>query len=385
MRIWKPALVLLVVVAGGAALAPQFGGLQRFKGLFNETAGAATPPPAAMPAMPVPVAQVIKRSLPLTLAYSARTEAIAHINLQAKVSGYLVEQAKPDGSEVKQGDLLYRIDARDYDLALDQAKAQLERDTANLDYLKSSLDRGTDLAKSGFLSKDTYDQRTSAVRQAESALTIDRSAIRTAELNRSYTEIRAPFAGRLGKNQASLGTLVGSGGTVLNTLVQMDPLYVTFSPSETELAAIRKALAAGPVGVEIQGSDGAVRQGSLTFLDNTVDAATGTIVARATLPNADRQFLPGQYVRARVLLGDSPDTLMVPQVALGSSQLGKFLFVVGDAAKVEQRMVSAGQSDGDQIAILSGVKEGEQVITGNLQKIGPGMPVQPLPAKVAAQ
>jgi multidrug efflux system membrane fusion protein len=131
------------------------------------------------------------------------------------------------------GDLLYRIDSRDYDLALEQAKAQLERDTAALDYLKSNLDRGTDLAKSGFLSKDNFDQRTSAVRQAESALTIDRAAIRTAELNRSYTEIRAPFAGRLGRNQASIGTLIGTGGTVLNTLVQIDSIYVTFSPSET--------------------------------------------------------------------------------------------------------------------------------------------------------
>lgn len=385
MRIWKPTLVILALVAGGVALAPRFGGVSGILASFNEKAGAATPPPAAMPAMPVPVASVVKKSLPLTLDFSARTEAIARINLQAKISGYLVEQAKPDGADVKQGDLLYRIDSRDYDLALEQAKAQLERDTANLDYVKSSLDRGTDLAKSGFLSKDTYDQRTSAVKQAESALAIDRSMIRTAELNRSYTEIRAPFAGRLGRNQASLGTLIGSGGTVLNTLVQIDPLYVTFSPSETDLVAIRKALAAGPVSVEIQTADGATQRGRLSFIDNAVDGATGTILVRATIPNADRRFLPGQYVRARVLLGDEPDSLMVPQVALGSSQLGKFLFVVGDAAKVEQRMVSAGRSDGDLVAILSGVREGEQVITGNLQKIGPGMPVQPLPNKVAVK
>jgi membrane fusion protein, multidrug efflux system len=381
MRIWKPTLVIALLAAGGAVLAPRVGDPRRF---FNETAKAATPPAAAaMPAMPVPVASVVKKSLPLTLDYSARTEAIARINLQAKISGYLVEQAKPDGADVRQGDLLYRIDSRDYDLALEQARAQLERDTANLDYLRSSLERGTDLAKSGFLSKDTYDQRTSAVRQAESALSIDRSAIRTAELNRSYTEIRAPFPGRLGKNQTSLGTLIGSGGTVLNTLVQIDPLYVTFSPSETDLTAIRKALAAGPVAVEVQTGESGARRGSLSFLDNAVDAATGTIIARATIPNADRQFLPGQYVRARVMLGEEPDTLMVPQVALGSSQLGKFVFVVGEAAKVEQRMVSAGRSDGDLVSILSGVREGEQVITGNLQKIGPGMPVQPLPNKVA--
>ena len=228
-----------------------------------------------MQAMPVPVSAVVKKSLAVTLDYSARTEAVARTQLQAKVSGYLLAQLAPDGSDVKAGDLLYRIDSRDYDLALEQARAQLERDTASLDYLKSSLDRGTDLAKSGFLSKDVYDQRTSAVRQAESALAIDRAAIKTAELNRAYTEIRAPFAGRLGRNQASIGTLVGNGGTVLNSLVQIDPVYVSFSPSETDLALIQKARAKGEVPIEVTVPGGVSRRGALTFLDNAVDARDG--------------------------------------------------------------------------------------------------------------
>jgi multidrug efflux system membrane fusion protein len=122
----------------------------------------------------------------------------------------------------------------------------------------------------------------------------------------------------------------------------------------------------------------------ISFLDNAVDAATGTILARATIANGREALLPGQYVRIRLLLGEEPDALMVPQAALGSSQLGKFVFVVGEGSKVEQRPVSPGRSHGDLVAILNGVGEGEQVITGNLQKIGPGMPVQPLPPKMAA-
>lgn len=382
MRFRTTLLLVLALAGAGVIAAPHVGDPRRWLG--GEKAGAAAPPAAAMPAMPVPVASVIKKPLPITLDYSARTDAVNRISLQAKVSGYLLEQAVADGADVRKGDLLYRIDSRDYDLALDQAKAQLERDTAALDYLKSNLDRGTDLAKSGFLSKDSFDQRTSAVRQAESALAIDRAAIRTAELNRSYTEIRAPFAGRLGRNQASIGTLIGSGGTVLNTLVQIDPIYVTFSPSETDLSLIRKAMSKGPVPAEVQVAGGEARKGVISFLDNSVDAATGTILARATVANTRQALLPGQYVRIHLLLGEEPDALMVPQAALGSSQLGKFVFVVGEGSKVEQRPVSPGRTNGDLVAILNGVGEGEQVITGNLQKIGPGMPVQPLPPKVAA-
>src|SRR5262249_46807114 len=154
---------------------------------------------------------------------------IRNVTLQAKVPGYVKEQVAADGSDVKEGDLLYSIDPQDFEASLDQAKAQLVRDEAQLDYLRSSLDRGTELAKSGYLAKDSFDQRTSAVRQAEAALVRDKAAIRTAELNLGYTDIRAPFSGRLGRNQAPVGTLVAPSTTSLNTLVQLDPVYVTFS------------------------------------------------------------------------------------------------------------------------------------------------------------
>ncbi|MFO1149031.1 MAG: efflux RND transporter periplasmic adaptor subunit [Alsobacter sp.] len=352
-------------------------------------AGAEAPakPQAAAPfVMPVPVAPVVKRSVPVTLDYSARTEAVRNVTLQAKVPGYLMQQAAEDGADVKTGDLLYRIDPRDFQAALDQAKAQLVKDNANLDYLKSSLDRGMELSRSGWLAKDSFDQRTSAVRQAEAAIEIDRAAIRTAELNLGYTDIRAPFAGRLGRNLASVGALVSATGTALNTLVQLDPIYVTFSPSETDLAQIRKAQASGPVAVDVmlpaEGSP--VHKGKLTFVDNVVDRGTGTIIARATIENDDFALLPGQYVRVRLHVGEEPDALLVPQAAVGSSQLGKYLFVVGQNGTVEQRFVSLGLPSADLVAARGSIAEGDQVITGNLQKIGPGLPVQPLPAKTAS-
>jgi membrane fusion protein, multidrug efflux system len=334
-----------------------------------------------MQAMPVPVTDVEKKTIPIYLDYSARTESIRNVALQAKISGYVQEQPVADGADVQRDALLYRIDPRDYRAALDQAKAQLERDIAALEYSTVLSQRGIELSKTGAIPKDTVDQRNSAMKQGEATVAADRAAVQQAENNLAYTEIRAPFAGRVGRNKAPVGTLINGAGTPLNTIVQLDPIYVTFNPSETELAQIQKARSAGPVAVEIRlpGEGRAGHSGELTFIDNTVDPSTGTITARATIENKDFSLLPGQYVRARVLIREQPDTLMVPQVAVGSSQLGKYLYVVGAGSKVEMRQVKLGPVEGEKIAVLTGIQAGDKVITGNLQKIGPGLAVQPLP------
>lgn len=378
MRIWKSffgVTATLALLGAGAYFGLRDG---------PSKAGAATPPAAQ--AMPVPVTRVVKQTIPIYLEYSARTEAIRNVTLQAKVSGYLQEQGAADGSDVKAGDLLYRIDPRDYEVALDQAKAQLERDTASLEYLRSNRDRGNELATSGFLAKDSFDQRNSTVRQAEAALAMSRAAIRAAEINLAYTEIRAPFDGRLGRNLAPQGTLIGAGGTALNDLVQLSPIYVTFNPSETEMADIVKARAAGKLEAEVflPGEAQPSHRGEVTFVDNSVQGNTGTIVARATIDNADRSLLPGQYVRVRLLIREQPDALLAPVAAIGSSQLGKYVYVVGKGDVVEQRLVSLGPSVGNFVALASGVSESDQVISGNLQKIFPGAPVAPI-AEARAQ
>ncbi|WEX74575.1 efflux RND transporter periplasmic adaptor subunit [Sinorhizobium numidicum] len=377
MRGLKLGFAAAVAIVALAAAYSYTGGRFDLKG---GDAGAAVA--SAPPAMPVPVATVVKKTIPIYLEYSARTESIRNVTLRAKVSGYIQSQEVPDGSDVRQGDLLYRIDARDYEAELDQAKAQVQRDEASLAYLRSNLDRGNELATTGYLAKDTFDQRESAVRQAEAALAMSRAAVRTAEINLDYTEIRAPFAGRLGRNLAPEGTLVNdTAGTPLNNLVQLSPIYVAFNPSEAELADLQKARAAGPVQAEVllPGDTEPRYLGDLTFINNAVERSTGTVVARATIDNTDLILLPGQYVRVRLRVRDEPNVLMVPETALGSSQLGKYVYVVGKGDVVEQRLVSLGPSSGDLVALSSGVSEGDQVIAGNLQKIFPGAPVKPMP------
>jgi multidrug efflux system membrane fusion protein len=381
MRFWKSVAALAIIAAAGSYYYFR-GPPAALLGLFSERADAAAPM-GAMHAMPVPVSEVVKKTLPIYLDYPARTEAIRSVVLQAKASGYILEQAAADGSDVGEGDLLYRIDPRDYQAALNQAKAQAQRDEASLAYAKVAYTRAAELQKNETVSKDILDQRLSAVRQGEAAVAADKAAVQAAEINLGYTDIRAPFAGRLGRNQASVGTLVNVGGTPLNTVVQISPIYVSFAPSEGDLALIRKAKVRGPVLAEITvpGDGAPQRKGELTFIDNTVDRNTGTINARVTIANADRALLPGQYVNVRLLVGEQYNALMVPQVALGSSQLGKYVYVVDEGNKVGRRQVELGQTDGELIAVR-GLKEGDKVITGNLQKIGPGMPVAPQPAQL---
>ncbi|MFA5957284.1 efflux RND transporter periplasmic adaptor subunit [Hyphomicrobium sp.] len=377
MRVWKAVVLGLVLLGGGTAYYFR----QDVPKLIAEIDGkGAAPPPGAF-VMPVPVTPVVKRAVSIYLDYSARTESINDITLQARVAGYVQQQHVADGSDVKTGELLYTIDPRDYQAALDRAKAEKQRDVAARDYASSNLERGTELTKSGWLAKDTFDQRSSSLRQTEAGISIDDAAIRTAELNLEYTQIRAPFDGRLGKNQASIGTLISIAGAPLNTLVQLDPIYVTFNPAESDLAAIEKVHKSGAIAAEIlvPGDSKPPHKGTITFVDNAVDRLTGTLTARATIANADRGLLPGQYVRIHVHAGENPNALMVPQTAIGSSQLGKYVYVVGDKNIAQQKLVTLGPTDGDLVSVV-GLEEKDLIITGNLQKIGPGSPVQPITA-----
>ena len=202
--------------------------------------------------------------------------------------------------------------------------------------------------------------------------------MKEAALNLSRTEIRAPFAGRISASQVFTGSLISVAGTTLNTLVQLDPIYVSFNPAEVNLPAITEAQARAPIETAVSQNGGKpIHAGTLTFIDNQVSQSTGTILLRATIANPDGALLPGEYVTATLHLGDLKDALLVPQSAVGSTQIGRTLMIVGDGNKVEQRLVKLGDSHGDMIVVTAGLKPGERVITGQLQKLRPGAVVQP--------
>jgi membrane fusion protein, multidrug efflux system len=202
--------------------------------------------------------------------------------------------------------------------------------------------------------------------------------VKEAALNLSRTEIRAPFAGRISASQVFKGSLISVAGATLNPLVQLDPIYVSFNPSEVNLPAITHEQKRVPIETAVSQNGGkASHVGTLTFIDNQVSQSTGTILIRATIANQDHALLPGEYVTATLHLGDLQDAVLVPQSGVGSTQIGRTVMIVGEGNKVEQRLVKLGDSDGDMIVVTDGLKPGERVITGQLQKIRPGSVVQP--------
>ena len=363
--LWITLSVLLILaMAGGAGW--------WFMGRKQQQA-AAPPPP-----MKVPVMTVVEKTVPILRSFPATTQALRTVPIQARVTGYLVEQGAVDGADVAAGTLLYRIDPKDYQAAFAQAQASLAQANASLQYSRVSQGRNQTLAHQGWVSQDTSDQANSVFHQGQASLANNGAAVNQAALNLSRTEITAPFAGRISASQVFTGSLISVAGATLNTLVQLDPIYVSFNPAEVNLPAITRGQAHAPIETAVSQDGGKPDHvGTLTFIDNQVSQSTGTILVRATIANADHALLPGQYVTATLHLGDLQGAVLVPQSAVGSTQIGRTLMIVGEGSKVEQRLVKLGDSDGDMIVVTNGLKPGERVITGQLQKMRPGIVVQP--------
>lgn len=351
------------------------------------THGAASgPSPSSSPVavLDVPVTAVVARTVPVFLEYVGTTDAIRTVTLQAQVTGYLLKQAVPDGSDVTGGELLYQIDPRSYQATLDAAKAQAEKDAAALEYASASHRRNAVLNETGDVSTDTLQQSASTERQGKAAVAADRALIETAQLNLLFTGIRAPFAGRLGLSRVHEGALISTAGTQLNTLVQLDPIYATFNPPDTDLPEIQMRQSKGAIPADIIVGQARTPQyhGRLTFLDNSIVRGTGTITARATIENPNQTLLPGQFIHVRLHVADQPDTLLVPQVAVGSNQLGQYVYIVGPGNRLEQRYVTLGDDHAPFVAVRKGVVNGESVVVGNLLKLGPGAVVRPTPVEM---
>ena len=412
-----PAAVLALALLAGAACDR------------SHNAGATPKPPE------VTVAAVAQQKVPIYGQYVGQTEAVQTVEVRARVEGFIQKQVAPDGADVKEGDVLFLMDpgplesaarqaeanvARDR-AALSQAEAALvqrqaderqaqanvERDVAQLDNWRTMEGRYKKLLDQELIAREQYDQINTSliaaaatvqadraaqanaqaalaaaqanIDNARAAVRADQAALDSAKLQLGYTVLRSPLTGRMGKAEVRVGALVGkSEATLLATVSTIDPMYVSFSVSEREALSVWRRRA-GPGGIHITLPDDTQypQEGRVEFVDRAVDPRTGTLAMRAVFPNPQHVLQPGQYMRLRALLEERPAALVIPQAAVIESQGTQSVYVVGADQKVQARTVRMGPRVGELWVVEDGVKAGEQVIVKGLQRVQPGMQVEP--------
>jgi membrane fusion protein, multidrug efflux system len=330
--------------------------------------GVGTLKPAQAPVRPVTVAKVVAKDVPLYLDEIGTCAAYETVLVQAQVSGVIITRNFQDGSDVKKGDLLFTIDPRPYQAALDQAKAQAELDQVN-------LKRQEDLRARKVVSQQDYD---TAVANAQRS----QAATEAAQVNLDWCYIKSPINGRVGLRNVDVGNLVGPSTPPLVTILGLDPIYTDFTVAENDLPLVRKYLGGPNIKVQTYLQDGSItpRTGDLYFIDNAVQPGSGTVKARGVTPNPDRALWPSEFVRVRFILDTLKNATLVPAQAVQVSQSGPFVFVVKSDNTVDLRPVKPGQrQESDLTVVESGVKPDETVVVTGQLSLAPGAKVAPQP------
>lgn len=357
-------------------------------------------------AIPVLVARAAHKDVPLEIQVIGNVEAYATITIKAQVPGQITRVSFQEGDYVKKGDLLFTIDPSPYEAALKQAEANLERDLAQLAQAQANLDRDIAnaeyaraqagryerLFKEGVISREQTEQfRASAnageqgvradkaaIASAQAAVAAGKAAVETTRVQLSYTRIRSPLDGRTGSLMVKEGNIVSALQTDLMTINQVQPIYVTFGVPEANLGAIREHMARGRLAVIAKPQDETApeEQGVLTFVDNAVDATTGTIKLRGTFSNANRRLWPGQFIRVTLRLATLRDAVVVPNQAVQTGQNGEYVMVVNSDQRVEARPVTTSARAGEDMVVEKGLQAGETVVTEGHLRLAPGMRVQ---------
>ncbi|MFG1237448.1 efflux RND transporter periplasmic adaptor subunit [Xanthobacter autotrophicus DSM 597] len=343
----------------------------------------APPPPQ------VTVATPTSANVTDTDEYVGRFVAIDEVNVRARVSGYLDKIGFTDGQMVKEGDVLFTIDQRPFKIAVDQAQANLAQAKANLDFTKADLERARTLLEdktSNAISKQAFDQRTQAERTAAAIVQSQEAQVRSAQLDLGFTEVKAPVSGKIGDRRVSVGNYVtgGTGGTptLLAVIVSTDPIRFEFTIDEASLLRLTRRqggtdFKGEPVTLRLIDDKDFVHKGKLDFLNNVVDRETGTIRGRAVFDNKDGLFRPGMFARLRLQSSDPYQALVVPDVAIGTEQVKKFVYVVGPENKVSQKFVTLGPLQGDMRVIREGLAPDDKVVVNGLMRVRPGVTVTP--------
>ncbi|KQQ19488.1 RND transporter MFP subunit [Methylobacterium sp. Leaf122] len=379
---------LALALLAGASY--QFVSAPLFKG---DAAVAATP--QAEQAAPASVATVEPRDVVLWDAFSGRLEAVDRIDVRARVGGAIQSTHFVEGELVEAGDLLVTIDPAPYAAEVQRLEAQVAGAEARVALTSSDLERGRRLSDQQIVTARDLDVRANAFKEAKASLDAAKAALEAARLNLSYTQVRAAVGGRVGRREITPGNLVatGAGAAVLTTLVSVDPVYASFDADET---VVVKALAsiAGPAGgrgrldripVEMVTADGVRARGHLQFIDNKVDARSGTVRVRATFANGDGHLIPGQFARMRLGQATPERLLLVDERAVGTDQDKKFVLVVGADDRAEFRAVTLGRAVEGLRVVTAGLSGGERIVVNGLQRIRPGTLLRPEPVAMGVR
>ena len=359
----------------------------------NASKNAYVPPPPAK----VVVAQPLQQPVTLYFELTGNTQAFNSVDLVARVQGYLESIDYKDGAYVTKGSQLFGIERDVYQAQLDQANASLATAEATHAYNKSEYQRQSTLGRQDFASQATVQQWKSNVDQAAGSVASAKAQIELAEINLGYTNVVAPFDGIVSNHLVDVGSLVGvSGPTKLATIVQTDPLYVYFNLSEPQVLAIKESnakaglpfrttdLSSIPVDIGLQGEEGYPHKGHMDYASPQVDQSTGTLTVRAVFENKDHTLLPGLFVRVRTPVAHDDKALLTQNAAIGTSQEGSYVLVVGQDNVVQRKVVRTGDRQGQLRVIESGLDPSDWVVTEGIQRAFPGAKVEPQRTQLAA-
>ncbi len=347
-------------------------------------------PPSPGPS--VTVAKPVRREIVDMDEYVGRFLAVDMIEVRARVSGYLEQIHFKDGQIVQAGDLLFSIDKRPFQNTLDQAKGTLAQARANLAFTESDLVRAQRLVSDKTISEQVFEQRTQAKRNAEASVASNEAAVRQAELDLQFTELRAPVTGRIGDRRVAPGNLVtgGTAGntTLLATIVSIDPIRFEFTADEGAFIRYERIAKNGkdpdsrytstPVELKLLDEPDFAHKGTIDFVDNVIDQSSGTIRARAVISNPDGFFTPGMFARVRVPGSPKYEALLVPDAAIGSEQVRKFVYTVDGDNTVKQKYLALGTLQGNLRVVKSGLEPDDRVIVNGLMRARPGAKVTPM-------